>query len=72
MVLFIDVDYEQDQTGDTLRVRGRCHKVPTQTFTPMKMMAFRATMLGVGWNARVAKELKGFIRRVLQACACFL
>jgi hypothetical protein len=66
---WIDDAYERDQSGDTIRVRGRCHKMPTQTFTPLKMMAFRATMLGVGWNARVAKELKGFIRRVLMTQA---
>ncbi len=66
---WIDDSHQQDQTGDTLRVQGRCHKVPTQTFTPLKMMAFRATMLSTGWNARAAKEMKGLIRKVLMTRA---
>ncbi|MFH2007553.1 MAG: hypothetical protein ABI333_13290 [bacterium] len=66
---WIDKAYEIDQSGDTLRVTGPCHKVPTQTFTPLKMMAFRAAMLTTGWNARLAKELKGLIRAVLMTQA---
>ena len=66
---WIDPQYEIDQSGDTLRVTGQCHRVPTQTFSPLKMMAFRATMLTTGWNARLAKELKGLIRTVLMTQA---
>lgn len=66
---WIDPDYEQDQTGDTLRVAGTCHKVPTDTFTPTTMMAFRTAMLATGWNARFAREVKGAIRRVLMTRA---
>ena len=66
---WIDPDYERDQSGDTLRVAGTCHRVPTETFTPTKMMAFRTAMLTTGWNAQLARGLKGAIRAVLMTRA---
>lgn len=66
---WIDRDYEIDQSGDELRVAGRCHKVPGHVFTPLKMMAFRTAMLTTGWNARLAREAKGLIRAVLMTQA---
>jgi hypothetical protein len=66
---WIDPEYGLSQRGDTLSVTGQCHVVPTQTFTPAKMMAFRATMMAVGWSHQVAKDLKGLIRTVLMTQA---
>ncbi len=66
---WIDPGYQREQQGDTLRVAGSCHRVPTEIFTPTKMMAFRTAMLTTGWNARVARELKGWIRAVLMTRA---
>jgi hypothetical protein len=66
---WIDPTYERDQEGDTLHVAGACHRVPTETFTPGKMMAFRTAMLTTGWNARMARELKGWIRALLMTRA---
>ena len=66
---WIDPDYEVDQSGDVLRVAGACHRVPTETFTPVKMMAFRSAMLATGWNAQLARSLKGGIRALLMTRA---
>lgn len=66
---WIDPAYEVDQSGDTLRVAGACHRVPTETFTPVKMMAFRSAMLATGWNAQLARSLKGGIRALLMTRA---
>ncbi|MDY0001080.1 MAG: hypothetical protein RBU30_07290 [Polyangia bacterium] len=66
---WVDPGYEREQGGDVLRVAGRCHKVPSQVFTPLKMIGFRSAMLSTGWNARIAKEAKGLIRAVLMTQA---
>jgi hypothetical protein len=62
---WIDPAYEQVFAEDGFSVRGSCHVVPTQTFTPLRMMAFRTFLLGLGWHHRLARGAKGLIRSVL-------
>lgn len=52
-----------------LVVDGDMHFVTTKLFSPVKMMAFRAGMLALGWHARLAHEIKGGIRQALTTAA---
>ena len=46
-------------------VRAPAHFVVMKLFNPVTMIGFRVFMLAVGWNTRLAYEIKGWIRKLL-------
>ncbi|RJP24138.1 MAG: hypothetical protein C4527_19300 [Candidatus Omnitrophota bacterium] len=62
---WIDDNHGIEQEGDELRVKGRCHKVPSKVFSPLTFIIFRIAMLLFGWHERIAYYLKGWIRKLL-------
>ncbi|MFB0538244.1 MAG: hypothetical protein ACETWR_25055 [Anaerolineae bacterium] len=46
-------------------VAGRLNRIPSQIFTPFKMILFRLTLLAIGWSARLSHLMKGSIRKVM-------
>lgn len=66
---WIDEAYDTFMGPDEARISGRCHKVPTKLFTPIKFIIFRIGMLALGWNAWAAYHLKGWIRKLLMLSA---
>jgi len=51
--------------ADRFEVQGNAHFMVMKLFTPMSMIAFRLFMLAVGWQTRMAYEIKGWIRNLL-------
>jgi hypothetical protein len=66
---WIDPDYETRVEPPELEIAGTTHVVPVKLFTPIKFIVFRLVMLAVGWNTRLAYEMKGLIRRLLMTRA---
>lgn len=46
-------------------VSAPAHYVVMKLFNPVTMIGFRIFMLAVGWNTRLAYEIKGWIRKLL-------
>ncbi|MFN8547530.1 MAG: hypothetical protein U0527_06045 [Candidatus Eisenbacteria bacterium] len=52
-------------TGDQFEISGATHFMVMKLFTPMTMIAFRLFMLAVGWQTKLAYDIKGWIRNLL-------
>lgn len=61
---WIDDRYNIDANEQKATVSGNFHYVPVKLPTPIKMMLFRAGLLSIAWNARLAYQLKGLIRNL--------
>lgn len=61
---WIDDRYNIDASEQKATVSGNFHYVPIKLLTPIKMMIFRAGLLSIAWNARLAYQLKGLIRNL--------
>jgi hypothetical protein len=66
---WIDPDYKIEYKEGTLIIEGNAHHVAGKLFTPAKFILFRLFMLAFGWNASVAYQIKGLIRRLLMTRA---
>lgn len=66
---WIDPDYAAEYRENRLAIRGTTHRVATKIFTPLKFIAFRLAMLAIGWDGKLAYEMKGLIRRLLMTQA---
>ncbi|MCE5229523.1 hypothetical protein LLG95_07995 [bacterium] len=66
---WIDPQYAVERRPDYVAIRGTTHRVATKIFTPLKFIAFRLFMLAIGWNSKLAYEMKGLIRRLLMTQA---
>lgn len=63
---WIDSEYRREARDDRWKVAGQLHVVPSKkTFTPWKMVLFRAFLVAFGWVPSIAHWLKGRIRRLL-------
>ncbi|MCK5559226.1 MAG: hypothetical protein KAJ51_01485, partial [Thermoplasmata archaeon] len=62
---WVDMDYNVNVNKNHLNVRGNLHRIPTQTFTPLKMIAFRSMLVTFGRSTELAYGLKGRIRDML-------
>lgn len=63
---WIDPGYQREAETDRWTVSGALHFVPSKkTFTPLKMLLFRAFLVTLGWIPAVAHWLKGQIRKAL-------
>lgn len=62
---WIDKSYEIAVNGAHFVVKGRFNRVPSQIFTPLKMILFRLALLAIGWSARLSHLMKGTIRKIM-------
>ncbi len=63
---WVDPSYTVDASEQELVVEGSLHQMPSaQTFTPVKMAAFRSVLAGVGWSPAASHFIKGTIRKRL-------
>jgi hypothetical protein len=62
---WIDKSYEIVVDKDYFTVEGRFNRIPSQVFTPFKMILFRLVLLAIGWSARLSHWMKGSIRKVM-------
>jgi hypothetical protein len=64
--VWIGDEYEVSVADDDrkLAVEGHFYYVASTLMSPWKFIAFRLVMLLLGWQTRIAYELKGFIRRL--------
>ncbi|MEW6236071.1 MAG: hypothetical protein AB1656_11840 [Candidatus Omnitrophota bacterium] len=62
---WIDEERTIENDGQAIRIQGRCHWIPSKTFTPFKFILFRLAMICLGWHEKSAYFLKGGIRRLL-------
>jgi hypothetical protein len=62
---WIDKSYEIVVDEAHFVVEGRFNRIPSQIFTPFKMLLFRLVLLAIGWSARLSHSMKGSIRKVM-------
>lgn len=62
---WIDPVHQVGLADEELTVEGPTHYMVMKLFTPWTMIGFRLFMLLVGWNTRLAYEIKGGIRKML-------
>jgi hypothetical protein len=62
---WIDKSYEIVVDEDHFAVEGRFNRIPSQNFTPFKMILFRLALLATGWSVRLSHLMKGSIRKVM-------
>lgn len=56
---------DEGNASGMVSVRAPAHYVVMKLFNPITMIGFRVFMLAVGWNTRLAYEIKGWIRKLL-------
>jgi hypothetical protein len=66
---WIDRNYKVAVAPPTLEVSGDAHLLPSKLFTPVKFILFRVFILAIGWNAWLAYQAKGLIRKLLMTRA---
>lgn len=62
---WIDSAHTTEEIENGITIKGRCHKVPSNLFTPWKFILFRLLVLLGGWRDNLAYYLKGNIREML-------
>jgi hypothetical protein len=62
---WVDKSYEIVVDEAHFVVEGRLNRIPSQIFTPFKMILFRLALLAIGWSARLSHLMKGSIRKVM-------
>lgn len=62
---WIDPEHRIEVGENRIVIEGRCHKVPAKIFNPWTFIAFRLTVLLLGWHGGLAYRLKGWIRNLL-------
>jgi hypothetical protein len=62
---WIDESYEIVVDEAHFAVKGRFNRIPSQSFTPFKMILFRLALLATGWSVRLSHLMKGSIRKVM-------
>jgi hypothetical protein len=62
---WIDRSYEIVVDEAHFAVKGRFNRIPSQIFTPFKMVLFRFALLAIGWSARLSHLMKGSIRKIM-------
>ena len=64
-----DVDPAQPngvvRASDRFEITGQTHFMVMKLFTPVTMIGFRVFMLAVGWQTKLAYDIKGWIRNLL-------
>jgi hypothetical protein len=66
---WIDPSNQVAVAPPTLEVSGPAHLLPAKLFTPVKFILFRVFILAIGWNAWLAYQAKGLIRKLLMTRA---
>ena len=62
---WVDPDYQTKVGKNQARISGNLHRIPTPTFTPLKMIAFRSLLVTFGKSTELAYGIKGRIRDML-------